>query len=507
MSGNDKQNRLKFLEINAKTTETLQQVKPEIMANLGPVLDEFYDHVLEWPELKGKFDLSTIPQIKQMQADHWGLLFSGEFSDQYFDRITAIGKTHERKALEPRYYIGGYSFAVNKLIGLLAEKIEDRDDLVTALNSIMKAVFLDMDLAITVYNETVKETANRQLSESLTEIIGQVSELDTDVNTVASAVEESTANIKDVFQSTGEVNDNMNAVGGSAQEMSSNMQTVAAAAEEMSASVNTVAAAMEEMAASLNEVAKNAGEASSVAGKAATTAEDTKLTVNSLGVSAKQIGNVVELIKGIAAQTNLLALNATIEAASAGDAGKGFAVVANEVKELAKQSAQATEDIRAQVEEMQKNTDDAVSAINDITEIINNMNQINHTIANAVEEQTSTTNEVSENINTVATSASEVTQNVQKAADLAGDVTHRVDTVKANLTDITKSMEELNLGATEMAKTTHGAADRSSKITDNLRETLRKAQDDGKGNKPFDPAAGPGDEYEMISSRKSAVPA
>jgi methyl-accepting chemotaxis protein len=138
----------------------------------------------------------------------------------------------------------------------------------------------------------------------------------------------------------------------------------------MSQSVNTVAAAVEEMSASLTEVSKNASRGAQVSREAQQNAENTIVNVDNLGQAAQEIGNVIDVIKNIASQTNLLALNATIEAASAGEAGKGFAVVANEVKELAKQSAEATEDIRHRVEQIQQNTNKAIGAIRLITDTI-----------------------------------------------------------------------------------------------------------------------------------------
>lgn len=214
-----------------------------------------------------------------------------------------------------------------------------------------------MAIAITVYNDTVRQTSANKLNgviDSLENTLSEVADLNGNVNTVAAAVEESTSNIREVFSSSEKVAQNIDVVGESARHMSKNMQSVVGATEEMTSNINTVAAAMEEMAASLSEVAKSAAHGSQITTQASERADATKATVNELGASAKQIVNVVDLIKGISAQTNLLALNATIEAASAGDAGKGFAVVANEVKELAKQASSATEEIRAQVEQMQK---------------------------------------------------------------------------------------------------------------------------------------------------------
>ena len=169
---------------------------------------------------------------------------------------------------------------------------------------------------------------------------------------------------------------------------------VAGASEQVARGVQTVATNTEEMSASIAEIARNANEASAAANSTARQSESTNTTINKLGVSSQEIGNVIKVISSIAQQTNLLALNATIEAARAGDAGRGFAVVANEVKELAKQTAQATEDITNKINSIQRDTSTAVDAIGGISESIRRLNGIASAIAASVEEQQATTNEV-----------------------------------------------------------------------------------------------------------------
>jgi methyl-accepting chemotaxis protein len=163
----------------------------------------------------------------------------------------------------------------------------------------------------------------------------------------------------------------------------------------------------------LKDAASQANRASEAAQKASVRADKTQETFNQLGVFAKQIGQVVELINGIASQTNLLALNATIEAARAGESGKGFAVVANEVKQLAKQSASATEEIRSQVEQIQRITEESVHAILDIIQVINEMSTINHVIASSVEEQYETTNSMHHQLQTAVYSAQDIANKTQ----------------------------------------------------------------------------------------------
>lgn len=206
---------------------------------------------------------------------------------------------------------------------------------------------------------------------------------------------------------------------GNADETSGQANVVSAAVESVNRNIQTVATGTEEMTASIKEIAKNASDAARVATSAVKAAETTNAIVGKLGESSADIGKVIKVITSIAQQTNLLALNATIEAARAGEAGKGFAVVANEVKELAKETAKATEDISQKIETIQGDTRSAVGAIAQISSIINQINDIQNTIASAVEEQTATTNEISRNVADAARGSGEIAQNISGVARAA----------------------------------------------------------------------------------------
>jgi methyl-accepting chemotaxis protein len=222
-------------------------------------------------------------------------------------------------------------------------------------------------------------------------------------------------------------------MGSGASETAAQANVVSAASEQVSKNVQTVATGTEEMTASIREIAKNANEAARVATTAVKVADATNATINKLGDSSAEIGKVIKVITSIAQQTNLLALNATIEAARAGEAGKGFAVVANEVKELAKETARATEEIGQKIEAIQADTKGAVSAIAEIGSVINQINDISNTIASAVEEQTATTNEISRNVAEAAKGTTEIAANITAVAQAAKETADGAqDTQKAS---------------------------------------------------------------------------
>jgi methyl-accepting chemotaxis protein len=232
-------------------------------------------------------------------------------------------------------------------------------------------------------------------------------------------------------------------IAASAEESSAQAMIVSAAAEQVSRNVQTVAAGSEEMGASIREIAHNANEAAKVAGQAVEVAAATTGTVSKLGESSTEIADVIKVITSIAEQTNLLALNATIEAARAGEAGKGFAVVATEVKELAQETARATEDIARRVEAIQGDTAGAVEAIAEISGIIGRINDYQLTIASAVEEQSATTNEMNRNVSEAATGSTEIAQNITGVATAAEVTTEGVAQSQQAVTELARMSSDL----------------------------------------------------------------
>ncbi|GAB3268861.1 methyl-accepting chemotaxis protein [Kineosporia babensis] len=272
---------------------------------------------------------------------------------------------------------------------------------------------------------------------------------------ISAALDDATARIRTVFGAIGETSQQLRRastglnevaaeVGRSATQTSQQAEVVSRTADEVSTNVQAVAAGGEEMTASIAEIARNAQEAARVATGAVSAADSTTSTMNKLGESSREIGDVIRLITSIAEQTNLLALNATIEAARAGDAGKGFAVVADEVKQLAQETARATEDISRRVETIQEDADSATGAIAEISNVITQINEFQTTIASAVEEQTATTQSINAGVATAADGSSEIASNISGVATAANTTTATIGKAEDSARELSGMSDELS---------------------------------------------------------------
>ena len=244
-----------------------------------------------------------------------------------------------------------------------------------------------------------------------------------------------------------------------AEEMSSNLNTVAAAMEESSTNANMVASAAEEMSSTINEIAENAEKARAVSADAVEQANNASGKMQQLGQAADKIGKVTETITEISEQTNLLALNATIEAARAGEAGKGFAVVANEIKELAKQTAEATLDIKNLIDDVQNTSKSTEEGISQISNVITGVNDIVSTIATAVEEQTAATQEIANNIAQTSQGIQEVNENVSQSSIVSADISK-------DITEVSSAAQNISNSSNEVKQSAQGLLERAQELNE-----------------------------------------
>ena len=245
----------------------------------------------------------------------------------------------------------------------------------------------------------------------------------------------------------------------SAEKVNANSASIAAAMEQATTNVTMVAASAEEMGATVNEIAQNAEKARAITDNAVTQSKGAADSINDLSAYSEKIGKGTEVITEISEQTNLLALNATIEAARAGEAGKGFAVVANEIKELAKQTADATQDIKQQIENIQKSTKDGVQIINQISSVVTQVDDMVSTIATAVEEQSAATQEISNNVSEASKGMQEINQNIAESSSVTNS--------------ITQDISQVSLSTKQIADGTSGIETCTSELSD-LSEDLQK---------------------------------
>jgi len=412
--------RLNFVGYTEQDALVIREFYPGLKQHLPGIIGKFYDHIARWPNLSGMFPSSqSLDHARRAQEAHWLKLFMGAFDQDYYESIQRIGLVHSRVGLEPSWYIGAYSFVLSHLYQLVMTQ-PNASALMVAVN---KCANLDMDLAISIYLTENKTKYESMIQEVVKDSVNPV------VRAVASAAEElqaSAQSLKDTSRRTIE-----------------NSVTVAGAAEEASVNVNAVASATEEMSQSILQIAELTSNSSAMAQSAMKESMQATKEMAALREACEKIGQIITLINKIATQTNLLALNATIEAARAGEEGKGFGVVASEVKNLAAQTAKATEDVRNQIQGIQNSSELTAHTIDKVYKTISSLTEIAKETADTTNEQRAATHEIARNVAEAATRTQDIAHRIEHVRVMAQEADHGSDEVLAAANDLARHGEGL----------------------------------------------------------------
>jgi methyl-accepting chemotaxis protein len=486
--------RMAFMRFDARARSALRAIQPVIDAEIGTALGQFYDQVRAFPETRGKFrDEAHIAAAQGAQAKHWGRIAGADYDDSYVSDVERIGRAHVRVELEPRWYIGGYAVVAEELIravitkrakGLFNSGKSDQE-LADGLSAMVKAIFLDMDLAISSYIafmdeqrlalEAEREAGQRRQAEAVKALgvaLSQLAEGDLSTRLEGGLSPEFQGLKADFEKAVGSLDAAMHAVERSAGGIFAGAEQIARGAEDLSERTERQAATLEQTAAAVEEL-------TTAVGKTAQSARDVSSQVEEASAEAKRSGDVVSraaeamtkieaqsqqvnqilgVIDEIAFQTNLLALNAGVEAARAGDAGKGFAVVAQEVRALAQRSAEAAKEIKSLITESSRQVGEGVELVGQTGEALRGIVEKVGGIGAMVTAIAASASDQAEALGQVNSAVNQLDQVTQRNASMVAQSTQATHALCAEASDLSKHVGAFRLGG-EPARIAGGPTD------------------------------------------------
>lgn len=405
----------------------------------------FVDYL--WPKSEGSEPVAKLSYVQLFKEWGWIVgtgIYIDDIAKAMVQQEEAIRNTLSRQKKLIISIVTGMILVVGLIIVFMATRIakpvretdsffrdiaEGEGDLTARLTVHSKDEIGDMAKSFNIF------------ADKLQGMVGYIAEESIEINTSSSSLTQISADLSGVARDT---LSKSTSAATAVEEMSANMATVASSMEEAAANVNAVASAIEEMTSTINEIAETSEKARSITENAVQQSSEASVSVDELGVAAREITKVLETITEISQQVNLLALNATIEAARAGDAGKGFAVVANEIKDLASQTAKATDQIKERIDSIQRTTKATVSVIESISRVVGENSEVVNTIATAVEEQSVTAKEISQNVAQISMNIQEVNNNIAESSQVS-------QMIAREIADMNQASGKMNESATQVS--------------------------------------------------------
>ncbi|WP_041793674.1 globin-coupled sensor protein [Pararhodospirillum photometricum] len=420
--------RLQAMRIDEETRTLLRELRPLVEPHIEGIIDTAFDEIMRHEEVRQAYRDVNIAEAKKKQINHWiNVIFGAKFTDDDFNDSIEMGRARQRMGLDLMWYFVFWGFVLSELNRRILPQYRKNPERQAKVAATMtRVVMFDLEVFNAVYIDSANSAAAAHLSREAQGFEAQVSGVVRRLSDSVQDLQHTAQTLKDAAQEN--VGRSIDALG---------------AVDEAGNSAQTVAAATEELAASIQEIGRQVAQSTDMTQDAVGEAERANTMVLGLVDTANRIGAVLKLINSIASQTNLLALNATIEAARAGEAGKGFAVVAGEVKNLANQTAKATDEISSQIAAVQTATRDAVAAIQGIGATIQRVSSIATTIAGAVEEQRAATQEIARTVQSVAHSTTNATNSMKAVSRLTENTEGAADAVKNKIDGVTNDTTTL----------------------------------------------------------------